>query len=111
MVIDRTGVKVTRHTAIEDLFYQKPLSLKTSAGQITDVFLQTTKKYLPEENYFTALTGGFDGRALTAAGRYHERSFSCYCFGTSASRDLKLAFEVATNADIPFFSINLDDVY
>jgi len=66
---------------------------------------------LPEENYFTALTGGFDGRTLTAAGRYHERSFSCYCFGTSASRDLKIAYEVASKADIPFLAIDLDDVY
>lgn len=111
IAIDRRGVKVTRHTAIEDLFCRKPLPMKISAGPMTDVFLQAVKKYLPEENYYTALTGGFDGRTLTAAGRYQERSFSCYCFGTSASYDLKIAYEVASKADIPFFAINLDDVY
>ena len=111
MIIDKSGVKITKHTSIEDLFGRKPLPLKSSAGPMTDIFLQAIKKYLPEENYFTALTGGFDGRTLTAAGRYHEKSFSCYCFGTSVSRDLKLAYEVASKADIPFFAINLDDVY
>ena len=111
VILDASGVKLKKHTSIEDLFCQDPLPVKRSAGWMTDIFLQEVKKYLPEENYFTALTGGFDGRTLTAAGKYYERSFSCYCFGTSASHDLKLASELALKADIPFLAIELDDVY
>lgn len=109
--LDPRGIKITKHTSIQDFFYLNPSPIKKSAGPLTDIFLETVKKYFPKEHYFTALTGGFDGRTLTAAGRYHERSFSCYCFGTSASNDLKLAYEVASKAGIPFFAINLDDVY
>ena len=111
MIIDKSGAKIIRHTSIEDLFGRKPLPLKSSAGPMTDIFLQLVKKYLPEEYYFTALTGGFDGRTLTAAGRYHEKSFSCYCFGTSESRDLTLASAIASKAGIPFFAIDLNDTY
>ena len=111
IVLGRNGFKTGKHTAVEDFFYRDHLPLKGSAFRLTDIFLETIKKYLPDQNYFTALTGGFDGRTLTAAGTYHKRSFSCYCFGTSSSHDLKLAYEVASKAGIPFFAINLDDVY
>lgn len=111
MVFGRNGVKITKHTSIEKLFCQNPLRLKNSVGRLTDSFLGVIKKYLPEENYFTALTGGFDGRTLTAAGRYHGRSFTCYCFGTTASNDLKLASEIAAEAGIPFLPIELGNDY
>ena len=111
ITFDLSGVKLIKHTSIEDLYCQNPSPIRKSAGRLTDIFLETVKKYLPEENYFTALTGGFDGRTLTAASRYHEKSFSCYCFGTSESRDLKLASAIASKTDIPFFAIDLDDIY
>ena len=111
MVFDRSGVKIIKHTSIEKLFCQNPLPLKKSVGRLTESFLEVIKKYLPEENYFTALTGGFDGRTLTAAGRYHGKSFTCYCFGTTASDDLKLASEIAFKAGIPFLPIELGNDY
>lgn len=111
IVISRSGFRIKKHTSIEELFGTHPIPLRKSALKMTDIFLGSVKKYLPEEHYFTALTGGFDGRTLTAAGKYHERSFSCYCFGTAASRDLEIARFVASQTDIPFKSIDLDRDY
>lgn len=111
LVIDRGGVRIIKHTSISDTFGHSPLKINKCAGDIADVFLDSVKKYLPGEEYFTALTGGFDGRTLAAAGRYHKRQFSGYCFGTSASRDLSLARETASKTYIPFFSIELNDDY
>jgi len=109
--LDPRGIKISKHTSIEDFFCQNPSPITKSSGRLTDIFLETTKKYFPEEHYITALTGGFDGRTLTAAGRYHEKSCSCYCFGTSESRDLRLASLIASKTNIPFFAIDLDDIY
>jgi asparagine synthase (glutamine-hydrolysing) len=111
MIIGRDRIKIIRHTAVEKLFYGNPSSWKRSAGRMTDIFLETVKKYLPNEHYYTALTGGFDGRALTAAGIYHKKSFTCYCFGTAESRDLILSYETASDAGISFYPVDLDDVY
>ncbi len=111
MVISRGGFRIEKHTSIEELFSQHPISVRKSVLRMTDVFLGSVDKYLPEEHYFTALTGGLDGRTLTAAGKYYKRPFSCYCFGTTDSRDLEIAGLVASQTGIPFVSIKLDREY
>ena len=111
MVINRSGFHINRHTSVEEWFHHNPSHGGKSADRLADIFLEEVKKYLPEEHYFNALTGGFDGRTLAAAGKYHKRSFSCYCFGASESNDLSLADTLASKTGTSFFPVNLDDEY
>lgn len=111
LVFEESGHQIVRHTAVEEWFSDDPEPWRRSAGHMTDIFLETVKKYLPGNHYMTALTGGFDGRTLTAAGLYHDRTFSCYCFGSESARDLQLASEISTGAGIPFIPVNLDAEY
>ena len=111
ILISSSGVKTIKHTSIEELFSSASLPRKRNGDRMADVFLDNVWKYLPDEHYFTSLTGGFDGRTLTAAGRYFGKSFSCYCFGTPDSRDLKTASSISSETGIPFVAINLDDNY
>ena len=107
----KSGHQIARHTAVEEWFSDDPEPWRRSAGHMTDIFLETVKKYLPGNHYMTALTGGFDGRTLTAAGLYHDHKFTCYCFGSESARDLQLASEISAGAGIPFLSVNLDAEY
>ncbi len=109
IIAGRHGVKLVRHTSVEELFTDKPSPWRRNAERLTDLFLSTSAKYFPEENYSCSLTGGFDGRTLTAAGKYHGKEFSCYCFGTSVSKDINIASGVTSAAAVPFDTIALDD--
>lgn len=126
IIADRNGAKILKHTSVEKLFGQHNiLSVEPSrkkdginlaparkeAETMVEIFLQETKKYLPEQDYYTALTGGFDGRTLTAVGLYHKRPFSGFCFGTASSLDLNVARLVSSKAGISFFGIDLNEDY
>lgn len=105
------GYHVIKHTAVEQWFSSDPEPWRKSTARIADKFLETVATYLPQEYYMTALTGGFDGRTLTAAGLYHDRSFSCYCFGTDSSVDLKVASYIAEQTGIDFMPVLTDEEY
>mgnify|MGYP002398912787 CR=1 FL=1 len=111
LVTGTNGFRIVRHTEPGKWFSRNPASWKDSTGRMTDVFLNETEKYLPRDHYITALTGGFDGRTLTAAGLYHNRDFSCYCMGTGLSGDLGIASEVSSSAGIRFHPVLLDSEY
>jgi len=111
IIISKSGVRFIKHTSIEELFSTVPLPWRKAGGMMADVFLNEVQKYLPDEYYLTSLTGGFDGRTLTAAGKYHGKEFSCYCFGTSFSEDLKTASSISSKTGIPLIPIDLGSTY
>lgn len=104
-------VEIVKHTFIENYFTDKPKSWCKAIPDAVKVFLSSSYKYFPEEPCFSSLTGGFDGRILAAAGYYHRCGCASYCFGTSASTDLKIASQVAAETGIPFKKIILDESY
>ncbi len=65
-------LNILKHTSIEEFFpttYQKHIKV----FEVANFFIEKVKNYLPNEFYFQALTGGFDGRTLTACGLYHKK--------------------------------------
>lgn len=96
---------------IEDHFVNEPIPWRKSADHISNVFLERVKYYLPDEEYFTSLTGGFDGRTLTAASLYHKKKFSTYSFGSSGSKDVEIAKELSKAAGIEYQQIDLNSDY
>lgn len=111
LVTGGAGIHVVKHTEVDSWFSRNPEPWKRSMGKITDIFLSNVEKYLPEEHYLTALTGGFDGRTLTAAGLYHKRNITCFCFGSDLSGDLGFATDISSKAGIPFRPVLLDGEY
>jgi len=111
LIAARSGIRTVRHTAPEEWFADYPVSWRKSVSPMTDIFLEAVKKYLPGENYLTALTGGFDSRTLVAAGLYHGRSLTAYCFGTEPEGDLGMAAEISSRAGLPFVPVILDTDY
>jgi len=111
IVLTAGGVRIEKHTEVAGWFGAVHRTGTGTAERLAEVFLEEVKKYLPREFFYAALTGGFDGRTLTAAALYNKRKFSCYCFGTADSRDLKLAEGTAAGAGVPFLPVYLDNQY
>lgn len=111
MVTTRDGTRIIKHTEVAGWFDASPRSGSAVAEALAVRFLEEAEKYLPHEHFLTALTGGFDGRTLAAAAIRAGRDFSCYCFGTSDSKDLRLAEQTASAAHMPFIPVNLCDSY
>lgn len=103
--------EIIKHTNIDDFFSLDPKPWKISTASITDIFISAVKKYFPDLPYAHALTGGFDGRTLTAAGLYYNKQFSVYCFGSDVSRDMQIAADLSARASLDFIDIELDDDY
>lgn len=111
LVFSGDGYNVIKHTSVEQWFSSDPVPWRESKAPMAGKFLDTAATYLPQEYYLTALTGGFDGRTLTAAGLYHDRNFSCYCFGTDSSVDLMVASNIAEQTGIDFIPVLTDEEY
>ena len=109
--ISGLATKIIKQIKIEDYFSGSPKSWRRSIKEIQDIFLEKVKTYLPEEHYVQALTGGFDGRTLASAGIFNNKNFSCYCFGSSESKDSQIALMLTGKSGLPFINIELDDYY
>jgi hypothetical protein len=109
--ISNTGIRIVKHTKIEDYFSLSTEPWRKSVIEMRNLFLETVKKYLPYEPYVHALTGGFDGRTLVSAGLYNKKEFSCYSFGSSNSTETQIASLLTSKAGIPFINIELNDKY
>lgn len=109
--ISASKIEIIKHTIIHDYFSKTPGSWRESTNTMSDIFISGVRKYFPDEQYVHALTGGFDGRTLVAAGLYYRTAFSAYCFGSENSKDTLIASQLASKAQIPFINIQLDDEY
>jgi len=110
--ISGANIDIVKHTKIESYFSSSPVSWRKSINDIRDFFLNDTiKKYLPDNHYCHALTGGFDGRTLVSSALYHKKNFSCYSFGTSESKDTVIASMLAGMVGVPFINIELNNNY
>ncbi|MCG2810719.1 MAG: hypothetical protein L6428_04570 [Candidatus Aminicenantes bacterium] len=103
--------EIIKHTHISDYFSFQPLPWRKAVNDMRDNFLSNIEKYLPDQPYINSLTGGFDGRTLTAAGLFHKKKFTCYSFGSCCSKDVEIASSLAAKANIPFIKVDLDDEY
>lgn len=109
--IEGAKISLIKHTRIADYLPSTPKQWRSSVSDIRDFFLEATEKYLPDKPYIHSLTGGFDGRTLVSAGLYNHKEFSCYCFGSTDSKDTKIAEQLTVEAGVPFINIDLNEKY
>ncbi len=109
--VDTKGIKLQKHTSIEDYFISNPHPWKKAAIQLADIFIESSKQYFPDEPFAMSLTGGFDGRTLVSCGLHYEKTFSTYAFGSEQSKDVLIAKMLSRKANLEFNSITLDEQY
>jgi hypothetical protein len=101
----------SKHTEIFGLYTDQPKSLKHSRKELVSLFSKQIAKYLPNEKYASAFTGGFDGRCVVASGLKNQSSFESFSFGTAEASDVIIPLQAAKEGGFEYRCINLDQAY
>ena len=109
--IKEGSFKINSLNPIEDYFVSEPKPWRKSVNSISELFIENSKQYFPDEKYATSLTGGFDGRTLCSLGKYHNKDFSTYSFGSPDSPDVKIAKHLSSLAQLEFQQFELNKEY
>jgi asparagine synthase (glutamine-hydrolysing) len=109
--IQKGNATYYQHTDILNFFSVSPIPWRKATNSISDLFIECSNKYFPDELYASALTGGFDGRTLVACGLYKNKRLLTYSFGTKVSEDVKIAEKLSNIAGIDLIKIDLDENY
>jgi asparagine synthetase B (glutamine-hydrolysing) len=111
ITVSRKGLMLHKHTSISDWFVSQPEPWEKSTNQVSAIFIERVKHYLPDEEYVHALTGGFDSRTLVSCGLYYQKKFEAYSFGNEFSYDTSIAATLSARAGIKYNYIHLNDDY
>lgn len=104
-------VKSFKYFNTENLFVSRPEKGQKILAELSDVFIEESKKFLPSEKFAVSFTGGFDGRTLVALSKSVKKDFFTYSFGNIGSSDLTLPASQSVDLDIDFIPILLDANY
>ncbi|MCK4763593.1 MAG: hypothetical protein KAW12_15440 [Candidatus Aminicenantes bacterium] len=102
---------VKKHTSIPDYFVESPRPWKKSIAGLSDLYLQVVRDYLPSTHFIMTLTGGFDGRANTAAALKYKKDFSTFSYGSRDAPDVCIPQAIAGKIGIRYEPFILDDHY
>jgi len=105
------GLEVKKHTNISDYFVSSPIPWKKSLGDISDLYLEMVRDYLPDEFFYLTLTGGFDGRTNAAAALKYRKDFSTFSYGGVDDPDIFIPQRISDKIGIRYESFVLDDRY
>lgn len=100
-----------RYFNTENLFVSRPEKGHKILSELSDVFIEETRKFLPNERYAVSFTGGFDGRTLVALSKSLKKDFFTYSFGNIGSSDLDYPALQSKELGIEFVPILLDENY
>ena len=109
--IEDNKVILSTHTSTESLFVANPKPWKKSAYLLSEIFIDSSKHYFPDDPFAISLTGGFDGRTLTSCGLHFGQNFSTYSFGTADYDDVIIARKISEKAGLNYENINLNNSY
>lgn len=111
LLIEDNKIDFIQHDSIDQLFVSQPLPWKKSLNHITKTFIDVAQKYLPDEKFALSLTGGFDGRTLTAIGLHFNKDFFVYTFGNESSGDVIVAKNISNKRNLKHKVFNLNNQY
>ncbi len=109
--ISGDDVKVVKHTFIEQFFVDEPVPYKKKMNHLVDLFLDTTKKYFPDDSFSISFTGGFDGRSLVSIAHLLQKPFTTFAFGAKDSPDVLIPQKQAAQLGLSFAPLFLEDEY
>ncbi|MEM7486568.1 MAG: hypothetical protein AAF348_15275 [Bacteroidota bacterium] len=105
--IQLQGEEVTIQKHFEVISFFNNAEKAKTADQLSDLFIQTTKSYFPEEHFHIAFTSGFDGRTLVSCATHLHKDFSTFSFGRPENDDVAIPKSNAKSLQIPYEYFNL----
>jgi asparagine synthetase B (glutamine-hydrolysing) len=106
-----TRLSLNPHTDITDYYVQDPVPWKKSLNQLCELFIDRASGYLPDEPYYTSLTGGLDGRTLLALGLSNNKHITTYSYGSANDKDVLIPSGISKKIGIPYQPFILDETY
>ncbi len=104
-------IVIRQHTDIKEYFVTDPTSWRKSRDKLSDLFIQRVSDYLPDETYYSSLTGGLDGRTLLAIALKLKKNVITYSYGTTESKDVLIPRKIARALGIHYEPFILDEDY
>lgn len=104
-------IREVKQLEISDLFVKKPIKGRGVLKELSKLFIQRAKSYLPHETYALSFTGGFDGRTLLSVSQHNNKEVIAYAFGTKGSEDVTIPQKQAELLNMPFHPILLKQHY
>jgi asparagine synthetase B (glutamine-hydrolysing) len=112
LTLSAEGAKEARAFGLENYFGHGFHSNREALDQLTEVFEDECRLFLPDEPFAISFTGGFDGRTLVAAARKTGRvDFSTYSFGMPGESDVTFPAAQAEQMGVRYWPIKLDTDY
>jgi hypothetical protein len=97
------------HTRITDWYVDDPSPWKAALEPLSELFIERAAEYLPQEPYYSSLTGGLDGRTLLAIGLGLGRQITTYSYGLPTDKDVYIPQQIAQDLGIPYQPFLLDE--
>lgn len=97
------------HTDIRSFFVEKPVKTRKTLNYLADLFIESSRKYFPDDPFQIAFTSGFDGRTLVAIAKGLNKKFLTYSFGSHDNDDVIIPQGNAAELDIDYTPYYLDD--
>ncbi len=101
-VLHKDKVEVKKHFETTSLFAQHPTYGSRVADRLSDLFIETSKHYFPDDPFDIAFTSGFDGRTLVSCAAYHNKDFKTFSFGKPGNDDVAIPKANAADLGIPY---------
>jgi hypothetical protein len=105
------GMRIKKHTFIHDYFVSDPAPWRKSLNYLTDVFIESTKVFFPEDRFIATLTGGFDGRTVVSLALAGNKEFETYSYGSATDPDVIIPAKVSEAIHKTFSPVILDREY
>jgi len=102
--------KIKSTNRFYNYFTSTPKPFKTSINEIARKFIEISKHYI-QEPCAISLTGGFDGRTITACAHYHDANFINFSYGRKGNGDVDNPIYIANKLGLTYKLIELEQAY
>jgi hypothetical protein len=109
--VDNNNYKFSRYFDVGKAFVEKPKSWRKSIKNLSNLFIETTEKYIPQKGSVISFTGGFDGRTLVSVATHFKKDFETFSYGKIENDDVSIPLQNSKALNIPYFWLNLDKEY
>lgn len=99
------------HTDITDYYSGNAYPWRKSLEHLSDLFINRIAGYLPDQPYYSSLTGGLDGRTLLAVGLYKQKNITTYSYGSQLDRDVTVPSYISAQIGVNYEPFILDKKY
>ncbi len=111
LTLDDTEVSLQSHFETTSLYTKHPTKGSKVVDHLSDLFIKTTKQYLPDTHFDIAFTSGFDGRTLVSCATHFKKDFKTFSFGRPENADVAVpqANAKELNIEYRYFDLSHDE--